>query len=257
MSGQQVDPSIPRCRTAALGDTALARARKLGASHADFRFERVRYQELAVRDAVLQSASDREDLGFAVRVIAPGCLGLRGRGRAHRGGGGAGRGDRRGRWPGSAATMTPVPVELASSRCTPTSPGSRRTTSTRSRSRSPRRPRCWSSWTERLRAGAAVDHASAYLMQVQENKYYADLSGTRTTQQRVRLQPGFEGDGGRCGHLRLDGQHRAARRSRRGVPRRQRPGALGLGRRGRRRSPSCSAEKLRRRRASRPAPTTW
>ena len=50
-------------------------------------------------------------------------------------------------------------------------------------------------WTNRLRTGAAVDHASAYLQQVQENKYYADLAGTRTTQQRVRLQPGFEAMG--------------------------------------------------------------
>jgi TldD protein len=50
-------------------------------------------------------------------------------------------------------------------------------------------------WTERLRSGAAVAHATAFLQQVQENKYYADLAGTRTTQQRVRLQPGFEATG--------------------------------------------------------------
>jgi TldD protein len=50
-------------------------------------------------------------------------------------------------------------------------------------------------WTNRLRTGAAVDHASAHLLQVQENKYYADLTGTRTTQQRVRLAPGFEAMG--------------------------------------------------------------
>jgi TldD protein len=50
-------------------------------------------------------------------------------------------------------------------------------------------------WTDRLRRGAAVDHATAYVQQVQENKYYADLAGTRTTQQRVRLQPGFEASG--------------------------------------------------------------
>ena len=37
----------------------------------------------------------------------------------------------------------------------------------------------------------------AFLQQVQENKYYADLAGTRTTQQRVRLQPGFEAHGRR------------------------------------------------------------
>ena len=49
-------------------------------------------------------------------------------------------------------------------------------------------------WTERLRTGAAVAHATSFLQQVQENKYYADLSGTRTTQQRVRLAAGLRGD---------------------------------------------------------------
>ncbi len=44
-------------------------------------------------------------------------------------------------------------------------------------------------WTERLRQGAAVDHATASVGQVLENKYYADLAGTVTTQQRVRLDP--------------------------------------------------------------------
>jgi TldD protein len=50
-------------------------------------------------------------------------------------------------------------------------------------------------WTDRLRSHDAVDHASAYLLQVKEHKHYADLAGTRTTQQRVRLQPGFEAMG--------------------------------------------------------------
>ena len=50
-------------------------------------------------------------------------------------------------------------------------------------------------WTNRLRTGAAVDHASAFLLQIQENKYYADLTGTHTTQQRIRMQPGFEAMG--------------------------------------------------------------
>jgi TldD protein len=50
-------------------------------------------------------------------------------------------------------------------------------------------------WTERLRRHDAVQHASSYLLAVQENKYYADLAGTRTTQQRIRMQPGFEAMG--------------------------------------------------------------
>ena len=55
---------------------ALARAQELGATHADFRFERIRYQYLGARDGVLQGASDTEDLGFAVRVIHGGAWGF-------------------------------------------------------------------------------------------------------------------------------------------------------------------------------------
>src|SRR4029077_5465277 len=46
-------------------------------------------------------------------------------------------------------------------------------------------------WTERPRRPVTVEHATAELLQVHENKYYADLAGTRTTQQRVRLLPTF------------------------------------------------------------------
>ncbi len=49
---------------------------ELGATHADFRFERVRYQHLGVRDGALQGASDSEDLGFAVRVVHRGAWGF-------------------------------------------------------------------------------------------------------------------------------------------------------------------------------------
>jgi TldD protein len=50
-------------------------------------------------------------------------------------------------------------------------------------------------WTKRLLDHGTVQHATASLQQVQENKYYADLAGTRTTQQRIRLQPHFEAMG--------------------------------------------------------------
>ncbi len=89
-------------------------------------------------------------------------------------------------------------------------------------------------WTQRLRRHPAVAHATADLLQVRENKYYADLAGTRTTQQRVRLMPVVHRDGRRRQHrhLRRHELHRAAGRTRlgvrRGVGRRRR---LGLGRR--------------------------
>jgi TldD protein len=44
-------------------------------------------------------------------------------------------------------------------------------------------------WSERLLASDGVDHVNAHLEQVLENKFYADLAGTVTTQQRVRLGP--------------------------------------------------------------------
>ncbi|MCW2791510.1 MAG: TldD/PmbA family protein, partial [Nocardioides sp.] len=194
MSGPGLDPTFTSLPHRALGDAALSRARELGVSHADFRFERVRYQRLGVRDGVLQTASDSEDLGFAVRVI-------------HRGSWGFAAGvlltpEEAVRVAESAvavalvaAEMTTSPVEIAPE------PVYDDVTWVSSYDVNPldvptaEKAELLIDWTIRLRTGAAVDHASDSLYQVQENKYYADLAGTRTTQQRVRLQPGFEAMG--------------------------------------------------------------
>jgi TldD protein len=45
------------------------------------------------------------------------------------------------------------------------------------------------SWTSRLLDDGRVAHADAGLLAVQENKFYGDLAGTTTTQQRVRIHP--------------------------------------------------------------------
>ncbi|MBI2243768.1 MAG: TldD/PmbA family protein [Nocardioides sp.] len=163
-------------------------------TRADFRFERVRYQNLGVRDGVLQGANDTEDLGFAVRVV-------------HRGAWGFASGvvltpeeavrvtETAVAVAQVAAGMTSSPVELADE---PVHADVEWVSSyVVNPLEVPVRDKAdlLIDWTHRLRAGAAVDHASAHLLQVQENKYYADLSGTRTTQQRVRLHPGFEAMG--------------------------------------------------------------
>ncbi len=194
MRAPVLDSSFTALPYRALGDAALSRARELGASHADFRFERVRYQSLAVRDGTLQGANDTEDLGFAVRVI-------------HRGAWGFASGvvlspDEAVRVAETAvavarvaAEMTGAPVELADE------PVHDDVTWVSAYVVNPLdvpvrdKAALLIDWTDRLREGAAVDHASAHLLQVQENKYYADLTGTRTTQQRVRLHPGFEAMG--------------------------------------------------------------
>ena len=76
MCAAGLDPTFSALPHRRLGDVALARAQELGASHADFRFERVRYQYLGARDGVLQTASDTEDLGFSVRVVHGGAWGF-------------------------------------------------------------------------------------------------------------------------------------------------------------------------------------
>jgi TldD protein len=194
MSGPAMDLTFTSLPYRGLGDVALGRARELGAAHADFRFERVRYQDLVVRDGVLQRASDQEDLGFAVRVI-------------HRGSWGFAAGviltpeeavrvaETAVAVAQVAAGMTRTPVEIAAE------PVHADVEWISEYDVNPLdvpvadKAAVLVDWTERLRTGAAVDHASAHLLQVQENKYYADLDGTRTTQQRIRLHPGFEAMG--------------------------------------------------------------
>ena len=193
-----LDPTFTSLPYRVLGDAALQRARDLGVGHADFRFERVRYQDIGVRDGVLQGASDTEDLGFAVRVVHGGAWGFA-----------AGVGltpDDAVRVAETAvavarvaARMTTRPVELAPE------PVHDDVTWVSAYDVNPlevptaEKAALLIDWTDRLRAGTSVEHASAYLLQVQENKYYADLAGTRTTQQRIRLQPGFEAMGSGAG----------------------------------------------------------
>ena len=178
-----------------LGEVALARAAELGATHADFRFERIRSQRILVRDGALQGAADADTVGFAVRVIHGGAWGFAS--------GVVLTDDEARRVADSAvsvakvaAAMTTTPVELAPE------PVYDDVTWVSSYDVNPfdvptaEKTAVLADWTVRLNRGSAVDHATATLLEVQENKYYADLAGTRTTQQRMRLQPGFEAMGG-------------------------------------------------------------
>ncbi|MBC9733951.1 TldD/PmbA family protein [Nocardioides marmotae] len=194
MSQPGLDPTFLALPHRQLGDVALSRARELGASHAEFRFERVRYQNLGVRDGALQGASDAEDLGFAVRVVHRGAWGFAS-GVVLTPAEAARVAETAIQVAQVAAAMTPVPVELAPE------PVYDDVTWVSAFEIDPfsvpvaEKAALLIDWTRRLRTGAAVDHASAHLQQVDEHKYYADLAGTRTTQRRVRLQPSFEAMG--------------------------------------------------------------
>src|SRR4051794_4883872 len=71
-----IDESFSALPSRALADAALARARALGATHADFRLERVRSAAWRLRDGKPAGTSDTTDLGFAVRVVHNGAWGF-------------------------------------------------------------------------------------------------------------------------------------------------------------------------------------
>ena len=75
-SSHGIDSAFAALPLRKLADAALARCQDFHVSHADFRFERIRGQDVRVRDGRLQGASDTEQLGFAVRVILNGAWGF-------------------------------------------------------------------------------------------------------------------------------------------------------------------------------------
>ena len=194
-SPHEIDASFTALPYRRMAEAALARAQDFHVSHADFRFERIRSQDVRVRDGRLQGASDSEDVGFAVRVVLNGAWGFAS---------GVGLGQTTAvqvtetaiRTAQVAAAMTSRPIELApeptyrdvewvSAYDIDPLVGAAR------REGRPARPGGPSGCSTR----PASQHASGTLQQVVENKFYTDLSGTTTTQQRVRLQPMFEAFG--------------------------------------------------------------
>ncbi|AUG80326.1 peptidase C69 [Kitasatospora sp. MMS16-BH015] len=194
-TARAVDPLFLAYPLDALADAALSRARELGAAHADFRLERVRSASWRLRDARLAGSSDTVQLGFAVRVLLDGAWGF------------AAGVDLD---PASAAKVAEQavavarlsggisraagapPVELAEE------PVHKDATWVSAYEVNPfevapaEKTALLAEWSSRLLAAEGVSHVQAQLLAVQENKFYADTAGTRTTQQRVRVHPHLE-----------------------------------------------------------------
>ncbi|MFC8571121.1 TldD/PmbA family protein [Streptomyces sp. NPDC057245] len=188
-----LDPSFTALPLRALADAALARARALGAEHADFRLERVRSASWRLRDARPAGSSDTTDLGYAVRVVHGGTWGF-----------------------ASGVDLTLDAAAKVASQAVAMAKLSAqviRAAGSDERVELADEPvhadRTWVSayeidpfavpdaektalladWSARLLAADGVDHVDASLLTVHENKFYADTAGTSTTQQRVRLHP--------------------------------------------------------------------
>jgi TldD protein len=196
----EVDQSFLALPLQALADSALARARALGADHADFRLERVRSADWRLRDGRLAGSSDTTDLGFAVRVVHGGAWGFASGVDLTM--------DAAAKVAAQAVAMARLSARIIAAAAdggTPAAGGGR----VELADEPVHADRTWVSsyevnpfdvpdaektallaeWSGRLLAAEGVSHVDASLLTVQENKFYADTAGTTTTQQRVRLHP--------------------------------------------------------------------
>ena len=186
----EIDPGFLELPLRRLAHVALERARDFGVTHADFRLERNRLQHFSIHDGTLEGAQDAEDLGFAVRVVLDGAWGFAS-GVALTTDEAVRVAETAVRVAQVAGAMTTRPVHLAPE------PVHDDVQWVSAYDVNPlevplaEKVALLSGWTRDLLAGGA-DHATAGLQQVQENKFYADLAGTTTTQQRIRIEPTLE-----------------------------------------------------------------
>jgi TldD protein len=187
-------------RLSVLRDAALSAARSLGCAHAELRVERILSQRVALRDGQLEGAVDDTEVGMGLRVVVDGAVGF-------------------------AATVAMAPEDAAG--LAQQAVNAARTIAIAGGRRVELAPagdqgsQSWTSryevnpadvdladkvallgdWSERLLGAEGVDHATAAVLAVCEDKYLAALSGTEATQRRVRVRPvaeavALDADGG-------------------------------------------------------------
>jgi TldD protein len=183
----QIDGDFLALPLRELADAALTRARELGVEHADVRVERIRTGGLRLHDAKLETSYDDDERGLCVRVVHDGTWGFAG-GAAITPEAAAKLADEAVAIARASRALNTEPVELAGE------PAYGDVTWVSSYDIDPfdvpesERVALLQEWSRQLLAADSVRHADASLRQVKENKFYADLAGTTTTQQRVRVQ---------------------------------------------------------------------
>jgi TldD protein len=171
-----------------VAEAALERAGSHRVGHADVRVERIRTQDIVLRDRRLEAFVDDEVVGVAVRVVLDGAWGF-----AAAGGVAVADVpalvDRAAEVARLARPLTDPPVELADE------PVHGDVHWVSSYEVDPfavpdgDKVQLLQDWSARLLDAQGVDHVDAHLRQVRENKFYADLAGTTATQQRIRVHP--------------------------------------------------------------------
>ena len=170
-----------------LRDAALSRAAELGCSHADVRVERLRGGYRSLRDRALETSEDSQSLGLSVRVVHEGVWGFAAD-VSLTADGAARLAERAVATAKVSKPLTPQLVELADE---PVHADARWVPDYEVNpfdvDEAERQARLLA-LAEPLLGADGVTHANADLAWVQENKYFANLAGTTTTQQRVRIQ---------------------------------------------------------------------
>jgi TldD protein len=183
----RIDAEFTALPLRGLADAALDAARSLGANHADFRVERTRGQQISLSDGRLQSLSDSEGSGLAVRVIVDGTWGF------------ASAVDLTQEAAASAARQAVEVARVAAAMNTERielapEPAYGDVTWVSAYEVDPftvsakEKVDLLAQWSQGLLAHPVVSHADASVYQVKECKFYTD-GATTATQQRVRLHP--------------------------------------------------------------------
>jgi TldD protein len=187
-SRQAVDPGFLALPLEELAGAALEAAGRAGASHAEVRVERNREADVRVRDRHVEGSAEREAAGLSVRVLLDGTWGFaattdlttRSAAAAAADGVEVAR---------TSAALRNERIELAGEAVYPdgtwVSPYQVNPFDIASSDRAD----VLLGWTSALLGQPGVDHADAAVLAVQEDKFYADLAGTRTVQERVRVHP--------------------------------------------------------------------
>jgi TldD protein len=187
---------LPSDELSALTDAALSAATDGGCTNAELRVERIRSQRVRLRDAAPEGSSDDTEFGMGVRVVVDGAVGF------------AATVDVR---PSEAADLVRSAIETA--RITARAGGGRvelapepshgEVTWTSAFEIDPGtvpladKVALLEEWSRRLLGDGSpgqggVSHVTAEVLSVGEETFLADLSGTRATQHRVRVQPQLE-----------------------------------------------------------------
>jgi TldD protein len=191
MATAELDAEFLALPLESVRSAALDRARALGCEHAEVRIERIRSQLVLLRDGRLETSADDLELGVGLRVVRDGSFGFAATVELDADAA-AGLADEAAATAEATAPAFGERVELADE------PAHGEAVWTSAYDIDPaevpaaEKVALLEDWSRRLEGAPGVDHVTAYVLAVVEDKHYADLAGTITTQRRVRVHPVVE-----------------------------------------------------------------